>query len=61
MRDAAGRSRGFAFLTFSDPESVNAVVAKQHEVDGKVVSDATWLDLGFKRAEKQARHIIRHA
>lgn len=38
MRDAVGRSRCFAFLTFEDPASVNAVMVKEHVLDGKVVS-----------------------
>lgn len=37
MRDPDGRSRGFAFLTFEDPESVNAVQAREHVLDGKTV------------------------
>jgi hypothetical protein len=37
MRDAAGRSRCFAFLTFEDPASVNAVMVKEHFLDGKIV------------------------
>ena len=38
MRDAAGRSRCFAFLTFDDPASVNAVMVREHFLDGKIVS-----------------------
>lgn len=38
MRDAAGRSRCFAFLTFDDPASVNAVMVREHYLDGKIVS-----------------------
>lgn len=37
MRDAAGRSRCFAFLTFEEPASVNAVMVKEHFLDGKIV------------------------
>jgi RNA-binding protein Musashi len=37
MRDPAGTSRGFAFLTFEDPTSVNAVVVREHYLDGKAV------------------------
>lgn len=37
MRDAAGRSRCFAFLTFDDPASVNAVMVREHMLDGKIV------------------------
>ncbi|KAJ7576688.1 hypothetical protein C8J56DRAFT_398462 [Mycena floridula] len=37
MRDAAGRSRCFAFLTFEDPASVNAVMVKEHFLDGKII------------------------
>lgn len=38
MRDPDGRSRGFAFLTFDEPESVNAVTGREHILDGKAVS-----------------------
>ncbi|KAJ7579907.1 heterogeneous nuclear ribonucleoprotein HRP1 [Mycena floridula] len=37
MRDAGGRSRCFAFLTFEDPASVNEVVVKEHFLDGKII------------------------
>ena len=37
MRDSAGRSRCFAFLTFEDPQSVNAVMVREHFLDGKIV------------------------
>lgn len=37
MRDANGRSRCFAFLTFEDPASVNAVMVREHVLDGKIV------------------------
>ena len=39
MRDGAtGRSRGFGFLTFKDPRTVNIVMVKEHYLDGKIVS-----------------------
>lgn len=39
MRDGAtGRSRGFGFLTFRDPKTVNIVMVKEHQLDGKIVS-----------------------
>lgn len=38
MRDLTGRSRGFAFLTFKNVSSVEAVLAKDHQLDGKMVS-----------------------
>lgn len=38
MRDPTGRSRGFAFLTFKSVSSVEAVLAKDHQLDGKMVS-----------------------
>lgn len=39
MRDGAtGRSRGFGFLTFKDPKTVNIVMVKEHFLDGKIVS-----------------------
>lgn len=38
MRDPTGRSRGFAFLTFKDPQSVFRVLEKDHQLDGKMVS-----------------------
>lgn len=38
MRDnATGRSRGFGFLTFRDPKCVNAVMRKEHFLDGKII------------------------
>ena len=37
MRDGAGRSRGFAFLTFEDAAAVNAVMVREHYLDGKIV------------------------
>lgn len=38
MRDGAtGRSRGFGFLTFKDPRTVNVVMVKEHWLDGKIV------------------------
>ncbi|KAJ7367550.1 RNA-binding domain-containing protein [Mycena albidolilacea] len=37
MRDAAGRSRCFAFLTFEEPASVNAVMVREHLLDGKII------------------------
>jgi hypothetical protein len=38
MRDPTGRSRGFAFLTFRNASSVNSVMDKDHQLDGKMVS-----------------------
>ncbi|KAI9704594.1 MAG: hypothetical protein M1820_005507 [Bogoriella megaspora] len=38
MRDGAtGRSRGFGFLTFKDPKTVNIVMVKEHTLDGKLI------------------------
>ncbi|THZ51545.1 RNA-binding domain-containing protein [Aureobasidium pullulans] len=38
MRDGAtGRSRGFGFLTFRDPKTVNIVMVKEHQLDGKII------------------------
>ncbi|KAK4191433.1 hypothetical protein QBC35DRAFT_13049 [Podospora australis] len=38
MRDgASGRSRGFGFLTFKDPKTVNIVMVKEHYLDGKII------------------------
>lgn len=39
MKDpVTGRSRGFGFLTFKDPRSVEEVVQLEHTLDGKIVS-----------------------
>ena len=35
VRDADGKSRGFAILNFGDPASVNAVMTREHFLDGK--------------------------
>jgi RNA-binding protein Musashi len=49
MRDGnTGRSRGFAFLTFSSPQSVNDVMVREHFLDGKNVSCALIMDKGLK-------------
>ncbi|KAF8064160.1 hnRNP A1-gamma isoform [Lyophyllum atratum] len=37
MRDPSGTSRGFAFMTFEDADAVNAVVARDHILDGKSI------------------------
>ncbi|EIM85351.1 RNA-binding domain-containing protein, partial [Stereum hirsutum FP-91666 SS1] len=37
MRDSAGRSRCFAFLTFEEAASVNAVMSREHFLDGKII------------------------
>ncbi|KAI5850643.1 hypothetical protein BZA05DRAFT_59474 [Tricharina praecox] len=38
MRDGpTGRSRGFGFLTFKDPKTVNIVMVKEHYLDGKII------------------------
>ncbi|TFY58728.1 hypothetical protein EVJ58_g6237 [Rhodofomes roseus] len=37
LRDQEGRSRGFAFLTFKEPSSVNAVMVREHVLDGKAI------------------------
>lgn len=51
MRDPeTGRSRGFAFLTFEDPNSVNAVMVREHYLDGKAVR--TGLSLGVGTANR---------
>jgi len=48
MRDGpTGRSRGFGFLTFKDPKTVNIVMVKEHYLDGKIV--CIWLDLDVLR------------
>lgn len=37
MRDPSGRSRGFAFLTYTSPVSVSKVLEEVHHLDGKQV------------------------
>jgi RNA recognition motif-containing protein len=43
VRYADGKSRGFAFLTFEDPASVNAVMIWEHFLDGKAVRAPNYL------------------
>ena len=39
MKDpSTSRSRGFGFLTFRDPRSVDEVLQLEHTLDGKIVS-----------------------
>jgi RNA-binding protein Musashi len=38
-----GRSRGFGFLTFRDPKCVNAVMVKEHILDGKIVTTLSYV------------------
>jgi RNA-binding protein Musashi len=46
MRDGAtGRSRGFGFLTFKDPKTVNIVMLKEHHLDGKIVGLSTTFEV----------------
>lgn len=50
MRDSAtGRSRGFGFLTFKDPKTVNTVMVKEHYLDGKIVRSIFCLFYRFVR------------
>jgi hypothetical protein len=45
MRDGTtGRSRGFGFLTFVDANNVDAVVEKEHFLDGKIVRNSAMLN-----------------
>ncbi|KAJ3823439.1 hnRNP A1-gamma isoform [Lentinula raphanica] len=37
MRDPSGTSRGFAFLTFEDPNAVATVTSRDHFLDGKAI------------------------
>ena len=47
MRDSSsGRSRGFGFLTFRDPKTVNTVMVKEHYLDGKIVNNPPPLHRG---------------
>jgi len=69
MRDGAtGRSRGFGFLTFKDPKTVNTVMVKEHFLDGKIVrtspcvtSPAAQAELGTlsQGAVEQKRYLRR--
>ena len=45
MRDPSGRSRGFAFLTYSNAASVAKVMSLTHHLDGKQVSEAVMTSL----------------
>lgn len=57
MRDGAtGRSRGFGFLTFKDPKTVNIVMVKEHYLDGKIVSHFSFFVLPFVLSVSCPRH-----
>ena len=43
MRESSGRSRGFGFLTFRDPQVVDTVMVKEHFLDGKIVRPSSCL------------------
>ena len=69
MRDGAtGRSRGFGFLTFKDPKTVNTVMVKEHFLDGKIVRPApfarvwdTQKDLGtLSHTQHNSNHYLQH-
>ena len=68
MRDGAtGRSRGFGFLTFKDPKTVNTVMVKEHFLDGKIVRPARdetnpWkqFSLGFRRKSPEKKTMYLH-
>ena len=68
MRDGAtGRSRGFGFLTFKDPKTVNTVMVKEHFLDGKIVRPARdesnpWkqFSLGSRRKSPEKKAIYLH-
>ena len=55
MRDPAGRSRGFAFLTFEDPAAVNAVMVREHYLDGKIVGSFFLSFLSFHSPSRPCR------
>lgn len=57
MRDSAtGRSRGFGFLTFKDPKTVNTVMVKEHFLDGKIVRP---LSKDSPEGRKEIRTLLR--
>ncbi len=56
MRDATGRSRCFAFLTFEEPASVNAVMVREHYLDGKIAS--VFIVVGSYRTNSRVRRLI---
>lgn len=66
MRDGAtGRSRGFGFLTFKDPKTVNTVMVKEHFLDGKIVRtsllDRSLSNSGLSApAHRRTRHSRQH-
>lgn len=38
MDPMTGKSRGFGFITFADPKSIDRILKQDHVVDGKIVS-----------------------
>lgn len=41
---ATGRARGFGFVSFSDPSSVDGVLLEKHNIDGRMVCSLLLLD-----------------
>lgn len=59
MRDSAtGRSRGFGFLTFRDPKTVNTVMVKEHYLDGKIVRQNTTCTLHLGERKEHVKLTI---
>jgi RNA-binding protein Musashi len=52
-----GRSRGFAFLTFQDPSSVEKVLQQDHIVDDKKVFNSINSQIDPKRAVPKGGHV----
>ena len=59
MRDGAtGRSRGFGFLTFKDPKTVNTVMVKEHFLDGKIVRPTLFADSKQEQLSLGSREML---
>lgn len=53
-----GRPRGFGFVTFRNPEAVDALMLEQHVLDGKQVECKRAVPMGYDGSKPQTQNLI---